>query len=141
LQDILTGLFYNDPVKPENWTMSLQTQPTILLIGRDRTLRYLLARFAEHSGYQWKVSADKVSTSEITASNPAVVIFLSIEFLDTDQSLVTELANLDAPILVCSSVLEEARARKLGADYCLLHPLTYDGFQAALAKVTASKHA
>jgi CheY-like chemotaxis protein len=125
----------------EKWNMSLQTQPTILLIGRDGTLRYLLARFAEHSGYQWKVRADKVSTSEITAINPAVIIFLSTELLARDQTLVTELSNLDAPIVVCSSVIEEARARELGADYCLLHPLTYSGFQTALANVTASKHA
>lgn len=69
--------------------MSLQTQPTILLIGRDGTLRYLLARFAEDSGYQRKVSADQASTSEITAINPAVIIFLFTEFLDRDQSLVT----------------------------------------------------
>jgi hypothetical protein len=35
-------------------------------------------------------------------------------------------------------VIEEARARELGADYCLLHPLTYDDFQKALLLVTAS---
>ena len=121
--------------------MSMQTQPTILLIGRDGTLGYLLARFAEHSGYQWKVSADEVSSREIAAMNPAVIVFLSIERLAREQTLVAELSHLDAPIVVCSSVLEEARARELGADYCLLHPLTYHDFQAALAAILASKRA
>jgi CheY-like chemotaxis protein len=113
--------------------MSLQTSSTILLIGKDTTLQYLLARFAEHSGYQWKVSADILSGSEIASIHPAVIIFLSTELL------ARELADLDAPILVCSSAVEEARAKELGADYCLLHPLSYNDFQTALANVTASK--
>jgi DNA-binding response OmpR family regulator len=121
--------------------MILPTQPTILLIGKDPKLSYLLARFAEHSGYQWKLRADKVSTHDVSAIDPAAIIFLSIELLARDQTFITELANFDAPIMVCSSAVEEARARELGADYCLLHPLTYDGFQAALAHVTASKQA
>lgn len=120
--------------------MSLQTQPVILLIGKDETLSYLLARFAEHTGYEWKISADHVAGSEIAAIKPAVIIFLSTELLAMDQSLLTELSDLEAPIVVCSSVLEQARARELGADYCLLHPLTLSAFQTALATVQASKH-
>lgn len=119
--------------------MILQSQPTILLIGKDATLGYLLARFAEHSGYQCKVSAGDVSSREITALNPTVIIFLTTELLAGGQTFVAELANLDAPILVCTSAVEEARARELGADYCLLHPLTYNDFRTALATVTASK--
>jgi DNA-binding response OmpR family regulator len=123
----------------EKWNMSLPTQPIILLIGQDPTLSYLLARFAEHSGYQWMVRAHNARSYEIAAINPAVIIFLSTELLARDQAFVTELADLDAPIVVCSSAVEEVEARELGADYCLLHPLTYSGFQAALANVTASK--
>ena len=119
--------------------MILKTQPTILLIGNDATLSYLLGRFAERSGYQLKVHTDNVSSREIAAINPAVIIFLSMELLARDQTFVTELANLDAPIMVCSSVIEEARARELGADHCLLHPLTYNDFQTALANAAASK--
>jgi hypothetical protein len=124
----------------EKWNMALRTQPTILLIGRDANLGYLLARFAEHSGYQSNIRAEIGSSGEITSMKPAVIIFLSTELLARDQTLVAELANLDAPILVCSSVVEESRARELGADYCLLHPLTYNDFKTALATVTASKH-
>lgn len=121
--------------------MSMQTQPTILLVGRDGTLRYLLARFAEHSGYQWKISSDTPSSHEIAAMKPDVIIFLSTELLARDPVLVTELSSLDMPIIVCSSVLEEARAMELGADYCLLHPLTYHDFQAALETIKPPKRA
>jgi DNA-binding response OmpR family regulator len=33
---------------------------------------------------------------------------------------------------VCSSVNDQARVHELGADFCLVHPLTYDRFLAAL---------
>ena len=42
------------------------------------------------------------------------------------------LAGGEIPVVVCASIAEEARARELGADHCLLHPFTYDGFLAAL---------
>jgi len=112
---------------------------TILLIGSDTTLGYLLKRYAERSGYQFKVNRESVSSREVADINPAAIIFLSMELLARHQPFVTELTNLDAPIVVCSSIIEEGRARELGADYCLLHPLTYDDFQAALAHTTASK--
>lgn len=119
--------------------MVLKTQPIILAIGNDATLSYLLGRFAERSGYQFMVNAENTTSSEIAIVDPAVIIFLSMERLASDQSLLTDLANLDMPILVCSAVSEEARAIELGADYCLLHPLTYDDFQTTLANATSSK--
>jgi CheY-like chemotaxis protein len=113
--------------------------PTILLIGSDRTLVYLFQRYAERSGYQLKVGAETLLSHEIAALNPAVIIFLSTELLARHQTFVMELTDLEAPIVVCSSTLEEARSRELGADYCLLHPLLYDDFQAALANAIAAK--
>ena len=124
----------------ENWNVMLETRLTILLIGNDAALSYLLRRFAQRSGYQWKVYKEKAASREIADLHPIAVIFQSMELLARNQAFVAELANLDVPILVCSSVLEEARARELGADYCLLHPLTYDNFQTALANTTTSKH-
>lgn len=112
----------------------------ILLIGNDLTLGYLLKRYAEHSGYRLEMNGERLSSREIEAIHPAVVIFLSTERLARDQDILQELSSLDMPIVVCSSVVEEARAIELGADYCLLHPLTYDDFQTALAYATASRH-
>lgn len=107
---------------------------TILLIGSDRTLGYLLKRYAERSGYRL-VAREKVpSVSEIMPIDPVVIVFLSTEILETTQVLVRQLASLDALIMLCSSVSDEAKARELGADYCLVHPLTYDAFQSVLTR-------
>ena len=114
--------------------------PTILLVGNDSTLRYLLGRFAEQSGYFLAVISESSSVKEVESIHPAVIIFMSTELLAARQTLVVELASLEAPIVVCSSVVEEARARELGADYCLFHPLTYADFHATLSNASASKH-
>jgi len=117
--------------------MTASPPPTILLIGQDNALGYLLARYAEHSGYQCQMSAAPGASRELGALRPAVVIFLSLERLAHDQSGLSAWAGFEAPILVCASASEEAQARDLGADYCLLHPLTYSDFQTALATVAA----
>ena len=119
--------------------MNLKVQRTILLIGNDTALSYLLGRFAERSGYQLIVNSENSSIREITDANPAVIIFLSTELLEKTQALVVELASLEMPIVVCSSVADEAKARELGADYCLLHPITFDGFQTVLAIANPAK--
>jgi len=116
-----------------------KSSPTLLLIGSDTTLGYLLKRYAERGGYPFKVNAESVSSREIADINPVVIIFLSTELLARHQTFVKELTSLEAPILVCTSVVEEARAIELGADYCLLHPLTYDDFQTAVVNATVSK--
>ena len=51
--------------------------------------------------------------------------------------MVTDLASRDIPGLVCLSIADEARARELGADYCLMHPLTSDSSLTALAATEA----
>lgn len=119
--------------------MNSRVQPTILVVGHNTTLSYLLGRFAERSGYQLINGPENLSVEEIAAASPIVIIFPSTELLVTTQALVRKLASLDTPIMVCSSVADEARTRELGADYCLLHPLTYDDFQAALMYVGALK--
>ena len=119
--------------------MNLKVRRTILLIGNDTALSYLLGRYAERSGYQLIVNSENSSISEISDMSPSVIIFLSTELLEKTQALVVELAGLEMPIMVCSSVADEARSRELGADYCLLHPITYDGFQTVLAIANPSK--
>ena len=119
--------------------MNLKAPNTILLIGNDATLSYLLGRFAERSGYKLIVNSENSSIRVISDVNPAVIIFLSTELLEKSQALVVELASLEMPIVVCSSIADEAKAREFGADYCLLHPITYDGFQTVLATANPLK--
>jgi DNA-binding response OmpR family regulator len=119
--------------------LSSRDLSTILLIGSDTMLGYLLKRYAERSGYQLATNQKILPAEEVKAINPAVIIFLSIELLESAQPLVEELANLDTPILVCSSIAEEARARELGADFCLMHPLTYDSFYTSLITTSTPK--
>ena len=121
--------------------MDLKAQPTVLFIGNDSALSYLLGRFAERSGYRLTAGLENLSAGDITVIDPTVIIFQSTELLETSQALVGELISLDAPIMVCSAVGDESRARELGADYCLTHPLTYDGFQTALVGASLSKQA
>ena len=120
--------------------MNPSPQPTILLVGRDTPLNYLFGRFAEQSGYQVTGNLENISLEEIEAVKPAVIVFLSTELLAKNQTLVAELASHESPILVCSSTTEESQARELGADYCLLHPLTYNDFQTTLEAIRATKH-
>jgi ActR/RegA family two-component response regulator len=119
--------------------LSFKGSTTILLIGSDTSLVYLLGRYAERSGYQLSVNQKLLLVGEVDAINPAVIIFLSTELLETAQALVGELANHDMLIMVCSSAVDEAKAMKLGADYCLSHPLTYDNFHQALVATGAMK--
>lgn len=125
----------------ENKKMDPNTKQTILLMGNDANLGYLLGRFAEQSEYQLTVTPEKISIQDIKVANPAAIIFSSTDFMDRAQALVTELTSIEVPIIVCSSVTDETRARELGADYCLLHPITYEGFQDALALANTPKRA
>jgi len=123
----------------ESKEMASGRKPTIVMIGADTILTYLFGRFAEQSGYQMTASKKNISLDTIQAAEPEVILFLSTDVLAKNQAIVAKLVNIDIPILVCTSATEETRARELGADYCLLHPLTYTDFQAALGMViTAS---
>jgi len=120
--------------------MKPQKKQTLLLMGNDAELSYLLGRFAEQSMYQLTIAPEKASPQEITVANPAAIIFSSMDRLDKAQTLLTELAAyLEVPIIVCSSVSDQVRARELGADSCLLHPITFDGFQSALSIASMPK--
>ncbi len=101
--------------------MSAEKKSTLLLIGQDNMLHYLLKRYAEQT------------------VKPIAIVFLSTELLEASQGFVEEMTSHETPILVCSSDGDEARAKELGADYCLLHPLTYDNFHAALLATGVSK--
>jgi CheY-like chemotaxis protein len=117
--------------------MNSSSPSKILMIGNDTALTYLVGRYAERSGYAIATLPTVPSAEEVCQQQPLALLFPSIERLDAAQSLVAQLSQCDIPVLVCSSIADEPRARELGADYCLLHPLTYDGFLAALAATKA----
>jgi DNA-binding response OmpR family regulator len=104
-----------------------------LVIGTDTALAYLLGRYAAQSGWDIDTMQTIPSVTEVCSLQPSALLFLSFENLGAAQLLLADLGNCDIPVLVCSSVADEVRARELGADYCLVHPLTYDRFLAALA--------
>jgi DNA-binding response OmpR family regulator len=104
----------------------------IMFIGNDKTLTYLIGRYAEQSGYELILLSAAPSAEEACELRPAAILFASIERLEAAQSLIEDLANCEIPVLVCSSVADETRAREMGADHCLTQPLTYEGFLAAL---------
>jgi CheY-like chemotaxis protein len=109
-----------------------------VIISNSPSFIYLLQRYADRSGFSVTVALPSVLAETICRSEPFAVIFSSAENLEAFQALVAELTNRDVPIIVCSSEIDQIRTRELGADYCLLHPLTYDDFQAVLASLTAS---
>jgi len=105
------------------------------MISNDPSLDYLIERFAQRSGIQVSLVQAVPSAVQVGASlKPAAILFPSIESLESAQALIAGLAGSEIPIMVFSSVAEEARARELGADHCLFHPLTYESFFSALAE-------
>jgi len=109
--------------------------PVILLIGADEALIYLMDRYAQHSGFRVHVAPTPPSGAQLIELKPAVVWFPSLESLEAVRPREGGFLSDDAPLVVCSSVADEARARELGADYCALHPLTFPDFLAALSAV------
>ena len=107
------------------------------MIGADTALAYLLGRYAEQSGFGISMMQVIPSAAEVCSLQPSAMLFLSFENLGAAQLLLADLGHCDIPVLVCASVADEARARELGADHCLLHPLTYDSFVAALTATRA----
>ncbi len=116
-----------------------QKRTGIVVVGSDSSLNYLLGRYAELLGCPISFEKNISSAEAIRRSEPEAVIFPSVEILAGAQTLAAELTNFDIPIIVCSSVLDQAKTRELGADYCLLHPLVLDSFSTTLQAITASQ--
>lgn len=112
-------------------------QSKILMIGNDSALTYLIGRYAEQGGYGIATFQMAPSPIEARALHPVAILFQSVESMEVSSTLINEMTDCDVPMLVCSSVTDEARARELGADRCLLHPLTYERVLAALTVTNA----
>ena len=109
----------------------------IVVVGGDSSLQYLLERYAERMGYPVSIEKSTSSMEAIRRSKPIAVIFLSVEVLEGARKLAAELTNRDIAIIVCSSVLDQAKTRKLGADYCLVHPFVFDSFASTMQAIAA----
>jgi CheY-like chemotaxis protein len=116
-------------------------RPTILLVGNDDALTYLLGRFVEQSQCTLKAVPAIPSTQAIEDVAPKAIIFLSMKHLEAAQPLMTELTGIQAPIIVCAALADESRARELDADHCLFHPITFDHFQSTLVAGSSQKRA
>ena len=112
--------------------MTQPDQPSILLVGQDPALEYLLKRYARQSGYELQSLSEVPPELDLRTLRPLVLWFSSLEVLEALQPLRATLANEAIPIVVCSSVADEARAIESGADYFFLHPITYDCFLSTL---------
>lgn len=116
-----------------------QKRSGIVVVGSDSSLNYLLGRYAELVGCTISFEKSISSAEAIRRSEPVVVIFPSVELLAGAQALAAELTNCDIPIIVCSSVLDQAKTRELGADYYLLHPLGFDSFSSTMQAIATSQ--
>jgi hypothetical protein len=108
---------------------------TIILVGNDERLVYLLQRFIEQSPCVLIPWLTIPSAEEIKRIHPSVIIFSTIELLEAAQPLMDHTSAHEIPVMVCTSVAGEAHARELGADACLFHPLTFDHFNTVLAGI------
>jgi hypothetical protein len=113
-------------------------QAMILTIGNDDRLAYLLARYAEQSNCQVIQRSFAPWIGEVRQLRPSAIIFLSLELLQAAQTLIEDLSANEILVLTCVAVADEVRAREYGADTCLVHPLMYADFQAALASVCSA---
>lgn len=109
-------------------------KPSILLIGNDPSLEYLLERYAYRGGYHLQSIQAILPDVNISKMKPKSIWFTSLDVLEAHQPQRDTLLACDVPIVVCSSIPDDARAMDLGADYLLLHPLTYDCFLNTLNK-------
>jgi hypothetical protein len=107
-------------------------KPSILLIGNDPSLEYLLERYAYRGGYRLQSIRAIAPNVDISQMQPQSIWFSSLDVLETFQPQKNTILNCNVPVVVCSSIADDARAMDLGADYLLVHPLTYDCFLSTL---------
>jgi hypothetical protein len=117
--------------------MTSSRLPTIWYVGNDASLEYLLSRYAQLSGC--RIESRRSPALDLDgAPQPLAVWFSSLEVMEASQALRAGAAGLDIPLVVCTSVSDDARALELGADFIFLHPVTYDLFLSTLGHANLS---
>jgi hypothetical protein len=114
--------------------MTSTTPPAVIYVGNDPSLEYLLGRYAQRSGCRMESVHGGVLDLAADAPPPLAAWFSSLEVLEASPDLRAAAAALDIPLVVCASVMDEARALELGADFIFLHPVTYDVFLSTLGQ-------
>ena len=107
----------------------------IALVAGDASLTYLMERYTERIGLGFEVVADPPPPTVLEAVSPGLVWFPSLDSLARWRGDGHPTTAAETAVVVCTSVPDERRARDLGADYCLLLPLTFDDFRAAVEAV------
>jgi hypothetical protein len=114
-------------------------QPLILMIGSDTSLNYLIGRYAEQNHFRILTQSPVPEINEVRKLSPKIILFGLVETLWSAQNLMADLIGEDIFILACTSVADEARARELGVDFCLTHPVTFEQFNLALETMDSIK--
>jgi hypothetical protein len=112
----------------------MNDRPCLLFIGNDPPLEYLLERYAFQGGYRLQSILAVGPDTDISRIQPQSIWFSSLDVLEASQPQRNSILACNVPIIVCSSIADNVRAMDLGADYLLLHPLTYDCFLSTLAQ-------
>jgi CheY-like chemotaxis protein len=117
-----------------------QPAPTILLIDNSDDFAYLIDRYGIEGGYRVDHAATIAEAWLYLDQKSPQAIMLNLllpdqagwEFLEQFKS---EDCRQLMPVIVFSSIRDEARARLAGADSCLWKPIMYADFQSALFSV------
>jgi hypothetical protein len=110
------------------------TPPAVLYVGNDPSLEYLLGRYAQRSGCRVENIHGNTWGLEPGAQRPLCMWFSSLKVLEAAPGLAAAAVALDIPLVVCAAVADDTRAIELGADYVLIHPVTYDIFLSTLGQ-------
>jgi CheY-like chemotaxis protein len=118
--------------------MSLPPASKVMLVEDDPQFVYLIQRYARSSGCQL-IHVDSISqaVSQAHSELPDLVL-LDLALNGTDgwqvlQALKSDPVTSTIPVVVCSASEVAARGWEEYADGCLLKPVMYEDFMAALA--------
>ena len=114
--------------------MTTTTPPAVIYVGNDPSLEYLLGRYAQRSGCRIESLRGGALDLAGGAPRPLAVWFSSLEVLEAVPALRAAATDLEIPLVVCASVIDETRALELGADFVFPHPVTYDFFVSTLGQ-------
>jgi CheY-like chemotaxis protein len=124
-------------------TMSLPSVPKVMLVEDDPQFVYLIQRYARSSGCQ-VIHVDSISQTVLLAQKELPnLILLDLALNGTDdwhgqsrqvlQALKADPITCKIRVFVCSASEVATRGWEDYADGCLLKPVMYEDFMAALA--------